>query len=155
MTYVTEASSGNIFARRFFGGKAPASVADTVFVPAKNHRIAVRLVQAGRADFAFVKDVDWEAVKTRYSDLHVVARDASEHPNNVLVVSPATYRTHGKRLESVLLGMDSDSDWRARKILDALRLKRFISTTYPDDYAHTASLVRDAGLDPSTFRFTD
>ncbi len=155
VTYVTEASSGDVFARWFFGGKAPVSVADTVYIPAKSHKIAVQLVQAGRADFAFVKDLAWKASKAASSDLHVVFRHAGEHPNNVLLISPGTYRTHGKRLESIMLGMDSDPDWRARQILDALGLKRFIPMTYPDDYVHTATLVRDAGLNPSTYSFSE
>ncbi len=154
LTYVTEASAGSVVARQFFGGKDPASVAGTAYVPAKSHEIAIRLVQAGRADFAFVKDLSWEALKAESPDLHVVTRVAGEHPGNVLLVSTAIYRIHGKRLESILLDMDSDPDWRARQILDSLGLKRFIPTTYPDDFAHTATLVQDAGLDPGTYRFS-
>ncbi len=154
VTYVIEASSGEAFARKFFGGKDPASVGNTIYVPSKSHGIAVKQLNAGRADFAFVKNLAWEGMKAKYPDLHIVASDDGENPNNVFLVSPEVYVAYGKQLEAVLLGMDSDSDPLAKQILKVLKLERFIPTPYPQSYNHTASLVQNAGLDPVTHRFS-
>ena len=69
VTYVKEASSGEAFARKLFGGKKPSDVAGTKYIPSKSHGIGIKQVQAGRADFAFVKNLVWESVKDRYPNL--------------------------------------------------------------------------------------
>ena len=155
LTYVLEASSGEAFARKLFGGQVPSSVRNTVYVPSKSHDIAVKQVAMGRADFAFVKNLAWEGLRTKFSDLHQVAADDGENPNNVFLVSKAVYAEYGKRLKAVFLGMGSDTDPAAKRILKILGVKSFIPTSYPDSYTHTARLVQDAGINPETHQFAE
>ena len=154
ITYVTEASSGEMYARKLFGGKAPASVENTAYIPSKSHELAISFLQVGRADFAFVKDLVWEENKWRYPDLQVVDEDDGENPNNVFLVSPAVYADYGKELKEILLNIHADPDPQAQQLLSYLNLKKFIATSYPESFSHTAQLVEDAGIDAKTHLFT-
>jgi len=154
VTYVTEASSGEFYARKFFSGKAPTSIGDTTYIPSKSHELSVRYLQVGRADFAFVKNLVWEEIKERYPDLQVVDEDDGENPNNIFLVSKAVYATHGEDLKRVLTELHTDPDPMAQQVLTTLNLRRFIAADFPGIFDHTAQLVKDAGIDAKIHRFS-
>ena len=153
VTYVTNSASGEIFARAFFKGREPATVEGTVYVPTKNHKMSLKHVQSGKADFAFVKNLTWDKEKSKFPDLHTVAHDTGESPLNVFVVSKDLYEVHGETIERALLGMADDPDPLAKKILQTLKISKFIPTRYPDDYKHSEALAKAAGIDPLTHKF--
>lgn len=140
VTYVTNSASGEIFARAFFKGREPATVGGTVYVPTKNHTMSLKHVQSGKADFAFVKNLVWDKMKSRFPDLETVEHDTGENPLNVFVVSKELYEAHGEAVEQALLKMEHDPDPLAKKILETLKISKFIPTRYPDDYKHPEAL---------------
>jgi len=154
ITYVKEASAGEMYARKLLGGEDPSSVDQTRYIPSKSHELAIQYLRVGRADFAFVKNLVWEKNRWRYPDLVVVDEDNGENPNNVFLVSPAIYALYGEALKQILLNLHTDPDPRAQQLLSYLNLKKFIPTTYPESFSHTAQLVKDAGVDAQSHRFT-
>jgi ABC-type phosphate/phosphonate transport system substrate-binding protein len=155
ISYVTESSSGEIYARKLFNGKDPATMDDISYVPSKSHELAIRYLRVGRADFALVKNLVWKELQGSYPDLQIVAEDSGENPNDLLLVSTAVYAEYGEALKKVILNIHSDPDPLAKQLLAQLNLKKFIVTTYPESFNHTAQLVRDAGIDANTYQFAN
>ncbi|MCW8826240.1 MAG: phosphate/phosphite/phosphonate ABC transporter substrate-binding protein [Gammaproteobacteria bacterium] len=153
ITYVTEASSGEFYARKLFGGKEPTTVDGTTYIPSKSHELAIRFLRVGRADFAFVKNLVWEEIKEQYPELHMVDQDDGENPNNVFLVSKRVYNEYGDELQKLVLDLHNDPDPMAQHLMKVLNLKRFVATEYPQNFNHTAQLVEDAGIDAQSYQF--
>jgi len=120
---------------------------------ASSHGSAVDALAKGAADAAVVKNWVWESMKDQYPQLELVGQDRGENPDGTLIVAKKADKDLVEKVGSVLFGINEDQSPAADAVREKMDMTVFIETT-KEDFQHTLSLLREAGVDEGfNFRF--
>lgn len=139
------ASSGEFYYRSLGTSKAKE------IKQAASHGAALDALSRGQADVAIVKNRVWDKEKSKYADLELVGKDATENPDNTLIVAKKLSSGTAGKLSAALLGLSNDTSAEAAAVKTSMKWTKFIKTT-PADFSKTLSLLKKAGV-TSSFQF--
>ncbi len=146
--FASLASSGEFFYRSIPDIK---SVKATI-LPAASHGAAIDALSRGYADVAIVKNRVWDKKKGDFPTLEKVGEDKGENPDSTLMVSKKANPNVASKISDALLSLKDDTSSEAKALKEKLNIKGYIKTT-EDDFKHTISLLKKAGVDKA-FNFT-
>jgi len=139
LTFSAMASSGEFFYRALPG----INNIDAQVSIAGNHQDAIEKLSKGEADFAIVKNTVWDSLKSKYPALTKVGQDGGQNPNETLIISN---KTSPETIKAVLMALLSvETNPAAAIVRESMAIKGFQLTT-TNDFAHTLSLLKRAGV---------
>lgn len=139
VSYSAMASSGEFFYRAIQGIDKVGAQG----LVAGNHQAAIDMVNKGEADFAIVKNMVWDSLKTKYPNLEQTGQDGGQNPNETLIVSNKTSPETIKDVLKALLAVEKSP--QAATVRDNMSIKGFLLTT-TNDFSHTLLLLKQAGI---------
>lgn len=144
------ASSGEFY----FHSVPGATSAGATVLKAASHGAAIDALSKGQADIAIVKNRVWDKDKSKagYEGVEKVGEDKDANPDGTLIASNKADKAVVDKVSAALLAIEADSGAEAAAAKDKLNIKGYIKTT-KDDFKHTLSLLKDAGVTKS-FNFT-
>jgi ABC-type phosphate/phosphonate transport system substrate-binding protein len=143
------ASAGEFFYRSIPNIK---NVKATTMIAA-SHGAALDALSRGSADIAIVKNRIWDKKKNDFPSLEKGGEDKEENPDSALMVSKKADQKAVSKISDALLSLKTDSSPEGQAVKEKLGIQGYIRTT-KDDFKHTLSLLKKAGVTKSfDFKF--
>ena len=143
------ASSGEFFYRSIPNIK---NVKATTMIAA-SHGAAIDVLSRGSADIAIIKNRIWDKKAGDFPSLEKAGEDKNENPDSTLMVSKKADLKIASKISNALLSLKGDTSPESHAVKEKLGIQGYIKTT-KDDFKHTLSLLKKAGVTKSfDFKF--
>ena len=144
VAFCSLASSGEIY----FQSLPNIKNANVTTIKAESHAAAIEMLSKKTVDFAIVKNRVWDKMKANFPGLQLAGEDTDENPDGTLILSTKIDPQFAAKVSAAFLAIKEGASPEADAVCTGMTIKGFVKTT-KEDFKHTFSLLKEAGVDKS------